>query len=172
MMDRQVSVGIVQLFTVLRNHRTEGWGVYGKQNGDRHQLWFSMAFLIYGGPGAAWLGSFDGELVNFLLMNSEDLYYEHSLTWESKQSKDFFAPFVVSSYTEPSSWRNFKRRFPAVLREAGQCCLTPVQRGCFCISCVLQAPLPFLYTSFHFAKSWICSLSTGSLDKSLCIISS
>lgn len=53
MMDRQVSVGIVQLFTVLRNHRTEGWGVYGKQNGDRHQLWFSMAFLTCGSPGAA-----------------------------------------------------------------------------------------------------------------------
>lgn len=54
MMDRQVSVGIVQLFTVLRSHRTEGWGVNGKQNGDRHQLGFSMASLIcLGQPGLA-----------------------------------------------------------------------------------------------------------------------
>lgn len=61
-------------------------------------------------PGAAWLGSFDGELVIFFLMNLEDLYHEESheqsysgLTWESNQRKDSFAPFVVPSYAEPSS---------------------------------------------------------------------
>lgn len=73
MMDRQVSVGIVQFFSGLRSPSTEGWGAHGKQNGDRHQLWFSMTFLICGGSGASWLGSFDDELVNFLLANSEDL---------------------------------------------------------------------------------------------------
>lgn len=87
-MDRQVSIGVVQLFTGLRTQGLRD-GVF---MGSRMETSTSCGFpwLICGGPGAAWLGSFDSELVNFLLINS--LCHEPSLTWESNQSKDFFAP--------------------------------------------------------------------------------
>lgn len=88
-MDRQVSVGVVQLFTGLRTQGLRD-GVFME---SRMETSTSCGFpwLICSGPGADWLGNFVVELVNFLLTNSEYLCHAQSLTWESNQSKDFFA---------------------------------------------------------------------------------
>lgn len=105
------------------------------------------------------------EFEHFLLMNSEDLYHQQSLAWESNQSWDFFAPFIAPCYAS----RHFKQRFLEALWEAGQCCITPMEWDNYHIFSAGSPPFSLYLFSFCQVMG-LCSQHQQPWEKSLCNI--